>query len=156
MARHSVYNTLAHRAKVVSTNQQTLHKELEHIRKALRACHFSPWTINKLQHKFECKHSTNNGPNTRGNNLPNNNNNSSETNNSSNNNNESIVDPYIQGLEERFKRACNNKEIHVHFKGANTIKTLLMAPTDRDNKLQKSQVIYKFKCPHINCPEEYI
>ena len=32
-----------------------------------------------------------------------------------------------------------------------------MAPEDRDNKLQKSGVIYKFKCPHINsCPEEYI
>ena len=31
-----------------------------------------------------------------------------------------------------------------------------MAPTDRDSKLQKSGVIYKFKCPHINCPEEYI
>ena len=42
------------------------------------------------------------------------------------------------------------------FTGTNTIKTLLMAPKDRDNKLQKSGVIYKFKCPHINCPEEYI
>ena len=31
-----------------------------------------------------------------------------------------------------------------------------MAPKDRDNKLQKNGVIYKFKCPHINCPEEYI
>ena len=35
LAKHSVFNTLAHRAKVVSTNQQTLHKELEHIKKAL-------------------------------------------------------------------------------------------------------------------------
>ena len=31
-----------------------------------------------------------------------------------------------------------------------------MAPNDRNNKLQKIRVIYKFKCPHINCPEEYI
>ena len=31
-----------------------------------------------------------------------------------------------------------------------------MAPEDRDNKLQKSGVIYKFKCLHINCSEEYI
>ena len=44
----------------------------------------------------------------------------------------------------------------MHFKGSNTIKTLLMAPKDRDNKLQKSWVIYRLKCPHINCPEEYI
>ena len=44
----------------------------------------------------------------------------------------------------------------MHFKGTNTIKTLLMAPKDRENKLQKSGVIYKFKCLHVNCPEEYI
>ena len=31
-----------------------------------------------------------------------------------------------------------------------------MAPKDRDSKSQKSGVIYKFKCTHINCPEEYI
>ena len=31
-----------------------------------------------------------------------------------------------------------------------------MASKDRKNKLQKSGVIYKFKCPHINCPEEHI
>ena len=64
--------------------------------------------------------------------------------------------PYIHGLGERFKRACNNTGIQVHFKGTNTIKTLLMDSKDRDSKLQKSGVIYKFKCPHINCPEEYI
>ena len=31
-----------------------------------------------------------------------------------------------------------------------------MTAKDRDNKLQKRGIIYKFKCPHINCPEEYI
>ena len=40
--------------------------------------------------------------------------------------------------------------------GPNTIKTLLVAPKERDSKLQKSGAIYKFKCPHINSPEEYI
>ena len=47
MAKHIVFSTLAYGAKVVSTNQQTLHKELEYIRKALQACHFPPWTLNK-------------------------------------------------------------------------------------------------------------
>ena len=27
---------------------------------------------------------------------------------------------------------------------------------DRDNKMQISGIIYKFKCQHINCSEEYI
>ena len=31
-----------------------------------------------------------------------------------------------------------------------------MAPKDKDHKLQKSGKIYKFKCPHINFPEQYI
>ena len=31
-----------------------------------------------------------------------------------------------------------------------------MTPEDKDSKLQKSGVTYQFKCPHINCPEEYI
>ena len=46
--------------------------------------------------------------------------------------------------------------IQVHFKGTNTLKTLLVAPEHRDTKLQNSGIIYKFKCPHINGPEEYI
>ena len=31
-----------------------------------------------------------------------------------------------------------------------------MAPKDKDTKLQKSWVIYQYKCPTINCPVEYI
>ena len=31
-----------------------------------------------------------------------------------------------------------------------------MAPKDKDSKLQKNGVIYKYKCPQINCTEEYI
>ena len=34
----SVYNTLAHRTKVVSSSQGTLEKELQHIKTALQAC----------------------------------------------------------------------------------------------------------------------
>ena len=44
----------------------------------------------------------------------------------------------------------------MHYKGSDSIKTLPMAPKDSDNKLQNSGVIYRFKCPHINCPGEYI
>ena len=67
-----------------------------------------------------------------------------------------MVIPYIQGLGEKFKRMCNRKGIQVHFKGSNNIKTKLMAPKDKSTKLQKNGVIYKFKCPTINCPKEYI
>ena len=55
----------------------------------------------------------------------------------------------------KFKKSCKKKGIQVDFQVTNTTKTLLMACKDRDNKLQ-SGIIYKFKYPHINCPEEYI
>ena len=76
--------------------------------------------------------------------------------NQNNNRNIFMVVPYIQGLDEKFKRTCNKGNIKVHFKGSNIIKTLIMAPKDKDIKLQKSGVIYQYKCPTINCPEEYI
>ena len=52
-AKESVYNTLAHRAKVVSSNQEELDQELLHIRKALHECQFPNWALNQLQHKFQ-------------------------------------------------------------------------------------------------------
>ena len=142
-AKHSVFNTLA---KVVSTNQQSLHKELEHIRKALQACSFPLWALNSLQYKFNCKHNIHNGQNSTDN-QPNSNNNSGTNNSNSNHSNISIVVSYIQRLVENFKRTCNSRGIQVHFKGTNTIKNLFMTHKDRDNKLQKSGVIYEFKCP---------
>ena len=68
----------------------------------------------------------------------------------------SIVVPYIHALGERFRKTCNNLGNQVHFRGTNTIKTLLMAPKDRFNKLQKNGLIHGLKCPHNNCLEKYI
>ena len=88
-AKHSVYSTLAHKAKVVSHNQHVLQKELEHIRVALKACHFPSWTLNRFQQKFEQQHHNNTDMRTRDNQLTNNN----GTNNNTNNRNISIVVP---------------------------------------------------------------
>ena len=44
------------------------------------------------------------------------------------------------------------KGLQLHFKGLNTIKTLLIVTKDKDTKLQKSGVIYKYKCWQISCP----
>ena len=54
-AKQSIYNTLMHRAKIVSHNQEELNKELEHIKKVLQACQFPPWALKQLQHKFNKK-----------------------------------------------------------------------------------------------------
>ena len=43
----------------------------------------------------------------------------------------------------------------MYFKGDNTIKELLVHPKDRDNILQKSGVIYRYKCSRVDCEDEY-
>ena len=51
-AKQSVYSTLAHRAKIVSSNQEILDKEFQHIRKALQTCQFPNWALNQLHQNF--------------------------------------------------------------------------------------------------------
>ena len=83
-------------------------------------------------------------------------NNNNGTTNTTNNRNICTVVPYMHRLGERFKKPCRNKGIQVHFKDKNTVRTLLVAPKDNDHKLQKSGILCKLTCPHINCPEQYI
>ena len=46
-ARQSVYNTLADRAKIVSSTQDKMYRELQHIRTALQHCQFPEWALNQ-------------------------------------------------------------------------------------------------------------
>ena len=73
-----------------------------------------------------------------------------------NNNKPYIVVPYVQGLSESCKNICKKHGVVMHFKGNHTIKDLLMHPKDKDNILQKSVVIYRFRCGRVDCDEEYI
>ena len=124
-AKQSVYNTLAHRAKTVSSNQKALDQELQHIRRALWACQFPNWALNQLQQKFQKNNQPNHDTN-------HDNNSTQTTNTNSNNRNITIVVPYIQETGERVKKVCKSKGIQVHFKGTNTPRTLLVTPKDKD------------------------
>ena len=55
-AKNSVYNTLAHRAKVVSSTTEDLNKEMEHLNKALKECHFPNWAL--IDHNFSFNKNT--------------------------------------------------------------------------------------------------
>ena len=150
-AKQSVYNTLAHRAKVVSSSQETLDKELQHIKTALQACQFPKWPLNQWHHRFLNNNQSNTNTS---------NNNSTNSDNNHNNNttkrNITLVVPYIKGISEKFKTLCKTKGVQVHFKGTNTLRTQLVNPKDKDPKTHKIGIIYHYKCPHINCPEAYI
>ena len=131
-AKNSVYNTLAHRAKVVSSNPEDLAKEIEHLRKALKACQFSNWVLNRLQQQFELKHNNRDNNQTEG--QPNNS-------NWEHNNNITKTSPWSYHTFQLGRKIQKNKQdFQVHFKGTNTIKQLLRAPKDRDPKLAKSGV----------------
>ena len=62
----------------------------------------------------------------------------------------------MKGLNESCKNTCRKHGIEMYFKGGNTIKELLVHPKDKDNILQKSGVIYRYKCGRVDCEEEYI
>ena len=152
-AKNSVYKTLAHRTKVVSSTPEDLTKELEHPRKALMQCQFPSWVLTRLQQQFQCKHNYNSN-NTQEEEKTNHNN--QDSNNRQQSRNTYMVIPYIKGLGEKLKRTCNKQDIQVHFKGTNTVKQLLMAPKNKDPNLTKCGVIYRYKCHSINCTEQYI
>ena len=78
------------------------------------------------------------------------------TNKRGSNNKPYIVVPYIQGMGESCMTICRKQGMVMHFKGGNTIKNLLVYPKYRDTILQKSGVIYRFRCGRIDCEEEYI
>ena len=67
-----------------------------------------------------------------------------------------MVLPYVKGLSESMKNVCNKHGIQVYYKGGNTIKSLLMAPKDKDHITKKSGIIYSFKCNRVDCDDEYI
>ena len=67
-----------------------------------------------------------------------------------------IVVPYYKGLSESLKRTCQKYGVQAYFKGGNTIKSLLMAPNDKDPLMKKSGVTYRYKCDRVECDEEYI
>ena len=77
-------------------------------------------------------------------------------NNTSGNKKPYMVFPYVKGLSESMKNACNKHGVQVSYKGGNTIKCLLMAPKDKDHITKKSGIIYRFKCNRMECDDKYI
>ena len=124
---------MTYRAKVVHSNQITLQQENDHIRKVHLACNFPHLALNRLLIKFNHRHNINSKYAV---NIGQNNN------TRSNNKNISIVGPFRKGLSKKFKMTCNSLGIQKHFKGSNTLCTLLIVPKDKSSICQKSGLIY--------------
>ena len=137
-AKFSVINTLRHRDRTDCSNKQLLKEEEDHLNWALSNCKYSAWAWNREK-------------------LPINNNRTNKNKNNKNSNIKNkpyIVVPYMKGL--KAARISQKHSIEKLFKGANTIRELLVHPKDKDNILKKSGVIYRYKCGRVDCEEEYI
>ena len=121
-AKFSVINTLTHRTKIVCSNPELLHKEMDHIRKALPQCKYPKWALDKVEKRLSRPsievidganiwgttgaQPTTNEVKTRGH----------------------IVIPYTQCLCESIKKICGRYGIQIHFKGSSTTKNPLVHP----------------------------
>ena len=139
--KYSVINSLLHRAKNICSNQDKLKEELTYVERALTACKYPSWAIQRMKFKK---------------NTPKQNRNINRTNRSNNSNRTSITVPYNKGLSESFKNIGRKYGIQVHFKSGKTLKDELVAPKDKDHITKKSGIIYRFKCDRLECDEEYI
>ena len=72
------------------------------------------------------------------------------------NNNIFTVVAYSKGLSESFRNICGKAGVQVHFKGANTIKEIWVAPTCKDSICNKGGVIYRYRCEQSMWTMEYV
>ena len=62
----------------------------------------------------------------------------------------------MKGVSESCKNIYRKHGMEMYFKGGTTIKDLLVHPKDKDTILQKSGVIYRYKCGSVDCEKEYM
>ena len=139
--KYSVINSLIYRAKNICSNQDQLKEDLTYVERALTACKYPSWAIQRMKLKK---------------NTPKQNRNTNRSSRSNNTNRTSITVPYNKGLSESFKNIGRKFGIQVHFKSGRTLKDELVAPKDKDHITKKSGIIYRFKCDRLECDEEYI
>ena len=138
--KYSVVNILHHRVRAVCSNPQLLQNEDEYLQKVLTENKYPAWALNRVKMKITAPISQD--KNQRGTNI--------YTNITSNGQRPYIVVPYAKRLSERLKNVWRKHGVQVHFKGINTIKSLLVAPKEKDPITKKSGVIYRYKCDRMN------
>ena len=136
-AKLSVIHTLIHRDEQVCSTPKFLAKEMDHLHNILQDNHYPTQFFQKKQTPTECQQKPN--PSTvkfiEG---------------------ARVVIPYIKGLSEQYRHTLAKYRVRVFFKGISTIKSLLMQPNDPIPDVQKTDIIYHWKCLANNCTAEYI
>ena len=145
-AKYSVVSTLHHMARAVHSGPQLLQKEEEHLHKVLVRCKYRALALNRMKLKIRAHASKNN--NKRSTNT------SSST--TSNNQGPHMVVPYTKGQRESLMNAWSKHGVQVCFRRDRIIRSLLVAPKDKDPITKKSEAIYRYKCDRVECDKAYI
>ena len=141
-SKYSVICTLHYRANTICSSPELLQQEEQHLKEVLTKCKYPVQALNRVKIRMKTPAHKN-----------------QQKNKGCMNGNQKqnyIVVPYYKGLRESLKRTCQKYGVQVYFKGGNTIKSLMMAPKDKDPLMKKSGVIYRYKCDRVECDEEYI
>jgi regulator of replication initiation timing len=128
-----VIRTLKHRANTIVSEEEDLKTELQHVKKVLSVSGYTKWTWQAPGSRKKTPHpSSDNSTKPKGH----------------------VTLPYISGITEVIARKMRNVGIRTHSKPHTTIRSLLVAPKDRDDPMDTSGVVYHLKCN--DCSAQYI
>ena len=128
-----VIRTLTHRAKTLSSDNERLDSELNHVKKSLSICGYTQcsWSAPSSK-KVDPKPRLHQDTRSLGH----------------------ITMPYVQGVSEIINRKIRKSGVTVHSKPVNTIRSMLGSPKDKQETLDKTGVVYHYQCQ--DCPAQYI
>ncbi|XP_072028555.1 uncharacterized protein [Amphiura filiformis] len=113
-----VVRTLVDRASSIVTKEEDLDHELNSIHKSLAVCGYDKWTLDTATNKTNAKRHVRNSD-------------------SEQQVKGWVTIPYLAGVSESLRRVFRSHGIVTHVKPQNTIRSLLVAPKDKTDKLDK-------------------
>ncbi|XP_076458496.1 uncharacterized protein LOC143292198 [Babylonia areolata] len=120
-----VIRTLTHRAKTICSTDTTREEELQHVKKVLSVAGYQKWAWDIPGGKKTMPHPwTQRQTPSRGH----------------------VSMPYVSGVNEALSRKIRKLGVSLHAKPTNTIRSQLVHPKDKTDKLDTSGVIYQIDC----------
>ena len=126
--------TLLRRAETIVTEEEDRTQESEHVRKALSANGYKPWSL-KLPKKKEKVSDPDQVEKSQARKFP-------------------VSIPYIQGLSEKLQRVFRQHGVATYHKPFNSLRSLLVQPKDKTENSKKCGVVYNLTCDQ--CPKSYV
>ena len=131
-----VIRTLVDRASSIVTKKEDHTRELDDLHKSLAVCGYSNWSWvtanNKNRETRQLRRNNGYVQQVKG----------------------SVTIPYLAGVSESLRRLLKSSGIITHIKPQNTIRSMLVAPKDKTDKLDKAGAVYSISC--LDCPSSYV